>query len=360
VIAVAVLGTAGVLAGGREVGGRPTALDGAAAPPGSAAPSSMPEFPPVLPGAPVAGAGSPNPTVVPAGGTGLFRATGTYEGATETRVAVRLVRGEVADRPAPAGYRWVVASIEATLRVDGELLYGAGNNVRLLADRDQFVDAVFNAGADTVALCGADQQSLPGTPSGRPRIECAAFLVPVATAVRGVVYADRSIDALGAHALLFPADLPATGPAAVPSGEGQVGGPPLEVDTTSGYAEVAITDVIHEPSAYLADPIPPPGTRLHVVRFSMRASGIGPVRLAEIADNLNVLDDRGLLVPRDSYVGYELRDCPDAYKDIPPIRGAQGCLVFGLASDATISRIVYQPRATDVDPTGWRVWQPPA
>lgn len=357
---VVALVTAVALAGGRTLAGRPTAADDA--PPATSepvAPGAMPEFPAVLPGSPVEGPGSPNPVVVPPGGTGLFQATGSHEGATETRVEVRLVRGEIADRPAPAGHRWIVATIEATLLVEGELLYGDGHNVHLLDDRGHLVDSVNRAGDDTVALCGSDQQSLPGTPQGQPRTECAAFLVPAATAVRGVVYVDRSVDRLGKHALLFPTDLPATGPAFQPAGEGQVGGAPLEVDTSSGFADVAIADVIDAPSAYLVDPVPPPGSRQYVLRFSMRASGIGPVRLAEVADSLLVLDDRGLLVPTDPFINYELRDCPDPYAKGLADEAAQGCLVFGLARDATISRIVFQARAFSGDPNNWRVWNLP-
>ncbi len=364
-VAAAALVTAGVLAGDQEIGGRPVAARAGASSSTTSGPAGadpMPEFPPVLPGSPVEGPGSLDPTVVPAGGTGLFQATGTYEGATETRVEVRLVRGELADRAGPAGYRWVVASIEATLRVEGELPYGAGNNVYLLDDRGQLVDPVHNGGDVTVALCGSDQQSLPATPQGQPRTECAAFLVPAGTAVRGVVYDDRTVDALSAHALLFPTDLPATGPAAPPAGEGQVGGPPLEVRTDSGYAEVAVADVIDTASAYLADPKPPPGSRQYIVRFSVRASGVGAVRLPSIADTLHVLDDRGLLISEDVYVRYYLRECPDPYEEAPEVpRGdsAQGCLVFGLARDATISRIVYQPQLSS-DTADWRIWNLPA
>jgi len=365
VLTAAALVTAGVLAGGREVGGRPVAARAGTPAPTTSDPATsdpMPEFPPVRPGSPVVGPGSPNPTVVPPGGTGLFRATGTYEGATETRVEVRLERGEIADRAAPAGYRWVVAGIEATLRVEGELNSGDGHNVYLLDDRGQLVDSVNRAGDVTVELCGSDQQDLPATPQGKPRTECAAFLVPAATAVRGVIYVDRTIDPLGAHALLFPTDLPATGPAAPPGGEGQVDGPPLEVNTGSGYAEVAVADVIDTPSAYLADPKPPPGSRQYIVRFSVRASGVGTVRLPSVADTLHVLDDRGLLISIDVHVRYHLRECPDPYEeapDVPPGDAAQGCIVFGLARAATISRIVYQPRTASGDPTDWRIWNLP-
>ncbi|MBB4905931.1 Hsp70 family protein [Actinophytocola algeriensis] len=365
VLTAAALVTAGVLAGGKEVGGTPVAVRAGGHPTATSdpdAPDPMPEFPPVRPGSPVTGPGSPNPTVVPPGGTGLFRATGTYEGATETRVEVRLQRGEVADRTAPAGYRWVVAGVETTLRVEGELNAGDGHNVYLLDDRGQLVDTVDRAGDVTVELCGSSQQDLPATPQGTPRIECAAFLVPAATAVRGVVYVDRTVDRLGAHALLFPADLPATGPAAPPGGEGQVGGPPLEVDTGSGYADVAIADLIDTPSAYLADPKPPPGSRQYVVRFSMRAGGVGTARLPSVAGALHVLDDRGLLVSADVFVRYHLRECPDPYEeppDVPPGDTAQGCLVFGLARDATISRIVYAPRTASGAPADWRIWNVP-
>lgn len=363
VLTVAALVIAGVLAGGREVGGRPVAARASA--PASSNPSGavpMPEFPPVIPGSPVEGPGSLNPTVVPQGGTGLFQATGTYEGATETKVEVRLERGEIADRAAPAGYRWVVAGVEATLRVEGELNAGAGHNVHLLDDRGQLVESVHSAGDITVELCGSSQQDLPATPQGKPRSECAAFLVPAATAVRGVVYVDRTIDPLGAHALLFPTDLPATGPTVLPNGEGQVGGPPLEVKSGSAYAEVAVADVIDTPSAYLADPKPPPGSRQIVVRFSVRASGVGTVRLPSVADTLHVLDDRGLLISADVYVRYHLRECPDPYEeapDVPPGDTAQGCVVLGLARDATVSRIVYQPKLANGDPTGWRIWNLP-
>jgi len=221
------------------------------------------------------------------------------------------------------------------------------------------VDSISRAGNVTVELCGSNQQNLPATPRGQPRTECAVFLVPAATAVRGVVYDDRGIDPLGAHALLFPITLPATGPAVLPAGEGQVGGPPVEVSTGSGFVKIAIADVIDTPSAYLADPKPPPGSRLHVVRYAAVASGAGTVRLTDITGGLHVLDDRGLLIPTDGFVNYERRNCPTPPEELPAGATAQGCLVFSLSRHATISRVVYQPRLDRDDPTRWQTWQLP-
>lgn len=356
--AVAVMTATVLLTGEPEVDGNPVAARESA--PSSTAEDATPAFPPARPGEPVVGAGAPRPIVVPPGGTGIFQATGTHEGATETRVAVRLDRGAVADRAAPAGYRWVVARIVATLLVDGELPGGDGHNVYLRDDRGQLVESVNRAGDVTKALCGSDQQDLPATPTGKPRTECAVFLVPVATGVRGVVYVDRSIDAPGAHALQFPVDLPATGKVALPSGDGRVGGPPVEVSTGTEFAEIAVADVIDTPSAYLTDPKPPPGTALHVVRFAIRASGVGRIRTYSVADGIQVLDDRGLLIPVDGFIGYKRRECPDPPEELAPDATAQACLVFALSRHATVSRIVFRTWDASDDPARWTVWELPA
>jgi actin-like ATPase involved in cell morphogenesis len=357
VAAVAVMTATVLLAREPAVDGKPVAAPRAA--PSSTAEDAEPTFPPVRPGDPVVGAGEPRPVVVAPGGTGIFRATGTYEGATETRVAVRLDRGAVADRAAPTGYRWVVARVVATLLADGELPGGDGHNVYLRDDLGQLVESVNRAGDVTKALCGSDQQDLPATPSGEERTECAVFLVPVATGVRGVVYVDRHADALGAHALQFPVDLPATGKAALPSGDGRVGGPPVEVSTGTEFAEITVADVIDTPSAYLADPKPPPGTALHVVRIAIRASGVGKVRTYGLADGIQVLDDRGLLIPVDGFIGYKRRECPDPPEELAPGATAQTCLVFSLSRHATIGRIVFGSWDASDDPTRWTVWEPP-
>jgi hypothetical protein len=287
----------------------------------------------------------------------LFKATGTYEGATEVQEEVRLEQGEVADRAAPAGYRWVVAKVVVTLRVGDELPYGDGHNVHLLDDRGQLVDSANRAGDVTVELCGANQQNLPRTDRGKPRTECAAFLVPVATAVRGVLFDDRSVDPTGEHALLFPITVPAAGPAALPPADGQVDGPPVEVRTDSGYAEIGIADVIDEPSAYLADPKLLPGARLFLVRYTVTASGAGTVRSYSVQDSMHVLDDRGLLVPVDGFLGYRQQNCPKPAEEVTAGETTQGCLVFSLAKGASISRVVYQPRAEPDDPDRWVSWQ---
>jgi molecular chaperone DnaK (HSP70) len=354
-VAVAALVAVVALSGGEAVGGSPVAEKGGLRGPSSPV-DAAPTFPPVRPGSPVVGAETVRPTVVQPGGSGLFRATGTYEGATEKRVEVRLERGQIADRPAPNGYRWVVASVVATLRVAGELPYGDGHNVHLHDDRGQLVESVNRAADITATLCGSNQQNLPAAPQGTPRTECAVFLVPAATGVRGVLYDDRTVDPLGVHALLFPVNLPATGPAALPSGDGRVGGPPVEVATYSGFAKVTVADVIDTPSAYLSDPEPPPGARLYVVRYSALSSGVGAVRLSSVTDGLHLLDDRGLLVPKDPFTGYEQRDCPEPPDEIAPGATARGCLVFTLSQHAEISRIVYQSRTSDGDPTTWQVW----
>ncbi|MGH3761630.1 Hsp70 family protein [Actinophytocola sp.] len=357
---LAVVGTQ--LSGGQEVGGRPVAASAAPAPPSSSVPSgsdTTPTFPPLRPGKAVVGAGAPSPTVVPAGESGLFKATGTYEGATEIQEEVRLQQGEVADLQAPAGYRWVVAKVEVTLRVGDELPYGDGHNVHLLDDRGQLVDSANRAGEVTVDLCGSNQQNLPRTENGGSRTECAVFLVPVATAVRGVLFDDRAIDPTGEHALLFPISVPAAGPAVLPTAAGQIGGPPVEVRAGSGYAEIGVADVIDEPSAYLVDPKPPPGTRLFVVRYTVAASGAGTVRTFDVQDGMHVLDDRGMLVPFDVFVSYRQRNCPTPAEELGEGDSTQGCLVFGLAKDASISRVVYQPRLERDDPARWTSWQAP-
>ena len=269
------------------------------------------------------------------------------------------MRGALADREAPDGYRWMVAKVRVTLRVGDELSYGDGHNVHLLDDRGQLMDSVSRAGPVTVELCGSNQQNLPRTPRGKPRTECAVFLVPAATAVRGVLFDDRSIDPTGEHALLFPVTVPASGPAALPAAEGQVGGPPVEVRADSGYAEITIADVIDEPSAYLVGPKPPPGIRLYLVRYTVTASGAGTVRSYDIQEGLNILDDRGLLVPVDGFVGYRQRHCPTPAEELAAGVTTQGCLVFSLARGATIGRVVYEPRLERDDPSRWLSWQLP-
>ncbi|MGB3439100.1 MAG: Hsp70 family protein, partial [Actinophytocola sp.] len=356
VAAVAAMTAVVLLTGNPGVRGNPVAARESA--PSSTAEDAVAAFPPVLPGTPVVGAGEPSPIVVPPGGTGVFQATGTYEGATETRVAVRLDQGAVADRAAPSGYRWVVASVVATLLVEGELPYGDGHNVFLRDDRGQLVESVNRAGKVTEELCGSDQQNLPAAPTGIERTECAVFLVPVATSVRGVVYDERGSDKLGAHAVLFPVDLPATGPSALPAGDGRVGGPAVEVSTGDAFAEVAVADVIDTPSAYLADPKPPPGTRLHVVRFTVRASGVATVRLSQVSDALHVLDDRGVLIPIDGFIGYEQRECQELPEELAAGATAKGCVVFGLSQHTTIGRVVFQAWDASGDPTRWQVWEP--
>jgi actin-like ATPase involved in cell morphogenesis len=360
-VALVVIGTQ--LSGGQQVSGNPlAAATNPARPSSSAVPSSESSAPAVAPardGKAVIGAGSPDPTVVPEGGSGLFKATGTYEGATEVQEEVRLVRGALADREAPKGYRWVVAKVRVTLRVGEELPYGDGHNVHLMDDRGQLMDSASRAGPVTVELCGSNQQNLPRTPRGRSRAECAVFLVPAATAVRGVVFDDRSIDPTGEHALLFPISVPASGPPNLPAAEGQVGGPPVEVRANSGYAEIGIADVIDKPSAYLVGPKPPPGTRLYLVRFTMTASGAGNVRTYDVQDGLNILDDRGLLVPVDAFVGYRQRHCPTPAEELAAGVSTQGCLVFSLARGATIGRVVYEPSLERDDPSRWLSWQLP-
>ncbi|MGH3881381.1 MAG: Hsp70 family protein [Actinophytocola sp.] len=362
VAALVVIGTQ--LSGGQQVSGNPlaAAATNPARPSSSVVPSSdadAPELTPARDGKAVVGAGSPDPTVVPEGGSGLFKATGTYEGATEVQEEVRLVRGALADREAPDGYRWVVAKVRVTLRVGEELPYGDGHNVHLLDDRGQLMDSASRAGPVTVELCGSNQQNLPRTPRGKSRTECAVFLVPVATVVRGVLFDDRTIDPTGEHALLFPMTVPASGPPTLPAAEGQVGGPPVEVRTDSGYAEIGIADVIDEPSAYLVGPKPPPGIRLYLVRYTVTASGAGNVRTYDVQDGLNILDDRGLLVPVDAFVGYRQRHCPTPAEELAAGVATQGCLVFSLARGATIGRVVYEPRLERDDPSRWLSWQLP-
>ena len=359
--ALVVIGTQ--LSGGQPVSGNPlAAATNPARPSSSASPPSeagSPELPQARNGKAVVGAGSPDPVVVPEGGSGLFKATGTYEGATEVQEEVRLVRGALADREAPAGYRWMVAKVRVTLRVGDELSYGDGHNVHLLDDRGQLMESVSRAGPVTVELCGSNQQNLPRTPRGKSRTECAVFMVPAATAVRGVLFDDRTIDPTGEHALLFPVTVPASGPAALPAAEGQIGGPPVEVRAASGYAEIAIADVIDEPSAYLVGPKPPPGIRLYLIRYTVTASGAGTVRSYDIQDGLNILDDRGLLVPVDGFVGYRQRHCPTPAEELAAGVTTQGCLVFSLARGAAIGRVVYEPRLERDDPSRWLSWQLP-
>ncbi len=365
VIALAVTGV--LLSGGQQVGGNPLAVanvparppDPTGPPSQSPGPVAAPEFPPVRQGDAVVGAGLPSPTVVPPGGTGLFKATGTYQGATEIQEEVRLEQGEVSTRQAPAGYRWVVAKVQVTLRVGDELPYGDGHNVYLLDDRGQLIETAGRAGEVTVALCGSNQQNLPKTGRGGSRTECAAFLVPAATAVRGVIFDDRNLDPRGEHALLFPITLPAAGPAALPTTDGQVGGPPIEVRASTGYVKIGIADVIDKPSAYLVDPKPPPGIRLFVLRYTISASGAGTVQTLYVIDGLYVLDDRGLLVPVDDFMGYRQQNCPTPAKELASGKATQGCLVFGLAKDASISRVTYQPVFERDDPNRWLSWQLP-
>jgi actin-like ATPase involved in cell morphogenesis len=346
--------------GGQQIGGNPVAASAARPSGPTARPSTSdtaPAFPAVLPGKAVVGPGAPDPTVVPEGGTGLFKATGSHEGATEVQEEVRLERGEIAKRRAPAGYRWVVAKVRVTLRVGDELPYGDGHKVHLLDDRGQLMETANRAGEITVALCGSNQQNLPRTPRGKSRAECAVFLVPAATEVRGVLFDDRTIDPTGEHALLFPIDVPAAGPVALPAAESQVGGPPVEVPTFDGYAEITIADMLDRPSGYLTNPKPPPGTRLYVVRYGITASGAGTVPSFESSDGLHVLDDRGQLIPVDGFIGYRQRNCPKPAKEVASGESTQGCLVFGLAKDAKISQIVYQPPSERDNPARWVSWQ---
>jgi hypothetical protein len=252
----------------------------------------------------------------------------------------------------------VVADVVATLRVKGELLSGDGHNVYLSDDRGQLVDSVNRAGEVTVALCGSDQQDLPATPQGKARTECAAFLVPVATTVRGVVYDDLGDDPLRTHALLFPVDLPATGSVTLPVGDGRVGETPVEVTADGGeHAQVVLADIIDTPSAYFADAKAPPGTSLHVLRYAVRASGISSVRPVGVAISLAVLDDHGLPIPAEDHIHFELRDCPEPPVEIPSGGTAQGCLVFVVSGQGKISRIVYRTDAHDADPANWQSWE---
>lgn len=361
-LAAALVVTGTLLSDGRRVSGTPgapAALARSSAPSTPPGPDPAPEFPPARRGEAVVARGAPDPIVVPRGGTGLFRATGSYEGATEIQEEVRLEQGTVAQRQAPAGYRWVVAKVVVTLRVGDELPYGDGHNVHLLDDRGQLVDSANRAGAVTVELCGSNQQNLPRIEKGQSRTECAVFLVPDATAVRGVLFADRTIDPVGEHALLFPITLPAAGAVELPPAQGQVGGPPVEVRVSSGYAEIAVADVIDRPSAYLEDPSPPPGTRLYLVRYTVTASGAGTVRTHEVRSAMHVLDDRGLRIPVDGFIGYRQVNCPTRAEEIAAGAATQDCLVFGLAKDASLSRVVYQPRSDSDDPTGWLTWRLP-
>jgi actin-like ATPase involved in cell morphogenesis len=366
-VAVALVVTVAVFAGQR-IGGQPRAAGSAPTSlptgPASSAPSGEPSaqpdgpvFPPVRPGTAVVNIDAPDPIVVPLGQTGLFRSKGTYEGATEVQEEVRLERGEVADRPAPPGYRWVSGTIVTTMRVGEGLPSGDGHRVFLLDDRGQWIESVNRAGEVTVALCGSNQQDLPETPVGKPRTECAAFLVPVATGVRGVLFDDRGDDPTGVNALLFPLDLPPAGKATLPAGEGRVGGQAVEVPADDGFARITIAHLLKEPSAYLVDPKPKPGRRVYLLRFAITASGVGSVSVLTITDGLFLLDERGLPVGR-AY--YDIQHCKqqDEYdaERVPSGNSLVMCLAFDMARQATVTRIVYQP-GRDTDPTTWVAWQ---